>query len=121
MVDPASPLLVEFGIALPIVLLLAYGIARVVRAVFGRRLALSLALMSIIAVLFFFHPDRRAELIGFLNEECRGPCVQSDLVFNRNVFENHSSYRTFLFFASKSCGLRRREIRRQRRYLMSLL
>ncbi len=51
MVDPASPLLVEFGIALPIVLVLAYGIARVVRAVFGRRLALSLALMSIIAVL----------------------------------------------------------------------
>ncbi|WP_224785994.1 AlbA family DNA-binding domain-containing protein [Microbacterium caowuchunii] len=49
--SPASPLLIEFGVALPLVLLVAYLVARGIRALFGRRLPLSLAVMIIVAVL----------------------------------------------------------------------
>lgn len=48
---PASPTLVDFAVALPIVLLLSYLIARGIRAVFGRRLALSIPVMTITAIL----------------------------------------------------------------------
>lgn len=48
---PASPTLVDFAVALPVVLLLSYLIARGIRAVFGRRLSLSLPVMTIVAIL----------------------------------------------------------------------
>ena len=46
-----SPTLVEFAIALPIVLLVAYVMARILRRIFGTRLALSLPATVIVAVL----------------------------------------------------------------------
>jgi hypothetical protein len=48
---PASPLLVEFAIALPVSLGLAYAVAWVVRSLFGRRLRLSLTTMAVISLL----------------------------------------------------------------------
>lgn len=48
---PKSPLLVELAIALPIALLTAYVIARLMRRFFGRRLRLSLATMTIVSLL----------------------------------------------------------------------
>jgi len=51
MLDPASPLLVEFGLALPIALLLASLLARGVRTAFGRRRAPGQAALSIVALL----------------------------------------------------------------------
>lgn len=48
---PASPALVDFAVALPVVLLLSYLIARLIRALFGRRLSLSLPVMTITAIL----------------------------------------------------------------------
>ena len=48
---PQSPLLVEFAIALPVSLGLAYAVAWVVRRLFGRRLRLSLTTMAVISLL----------------------------------------------------------------------
>jgi hypothetical protein len=48
---PASPLLVEFAVALPVALAFAYAVAWVVRALFGRRLRLSLTTMAVISLL----------------------------------------------------------------------
>lgn len=48
---PASPLLVEFAIALPIALAFAYAVAWVVRRLFGRRLRLGLTTMAVISLL----------------------------------------------------------------------
>ncbi|MEV7693843.1 ATP-binding protein [Microbacterium sp. NPDC089189] len=49
--DAASPMLVDFALALPVVLLLSYGIARLLRRVFGARLSLGTATMTLVAVL----------------------------------------------------------------------
>ena len=48
---PQSPLLVEFAVALPVSLGLAYAVAWVVRRLFGRRLRLSLTTMAVISLL----------------------------------------------------------------------
>lgn len=48
---PKSPLLVEFAIALPIALLAAHLIARLMRRLFGARLRLSLSTMTIVSLL----------------------------------------------------------------------
>lgn len=48
---PHSPLLVEFAVALPVVLLVAYVVARVIRRLFGRRIALELRTMTIVSFL----------------------------------------------------------------------
>ncbi len=48
---PASPTLVDFSVALPVVLLLSYLIARGIRLLFGRRIALSTPTLTITAVL----------------------------------------------------------------------
>lgn len=51
MVLGQSPVLIEFAIALPVVLLVAWLIALVLRWIFGARLSLSLSVMTVIAVL----------------------------------------------------------------------
>lgn len=48
---PHSPLLVEFAVALPVVLLVAYVVARVIRRLFGRRIALELRTLTIVSFL----------------------------------------------------------------------
>jgi len=48
---PQSPLLVEFAIALPIALLAAHFIARLIRRLFGERLRLGLSNMTIVSML----------------------------------------------------------------------
>lgn len=48
---PKTPLLVEFAIALPIALLAAYLIARLMRRLFGTRLPLGLSTMTIVSLL----------------------------------------------------------------------
>jgi hypothetical protein len=48
---PYSPQLVELAISLPVVLLVAYLIARLIKAMFGRHLPLSLLVMVVISVL----------------------------------------------------------------------
>lgn len=48
---PASPSLVDFAVALPVVLLVAYGIAMLLRRLFGERLSLGTATMTLIGVL----------------------------------------------------------------------
>lgn len=48
---PASPTLVDFAGALPVVLLLSYLIAQGIRRLFGRRISLSISTLTIVAVL----------------------------------------------------------------------
>lgn len=48
---PHSPLLVEFAVALPVVLLVAYVVARVIRRLVGRRIALELRTLTIVSFL----------------------------------------------------------------------
>ena len=48
---PYSPLLVDFAVAIPIVLGLAYVIARVMRRLFGRRLRLEIRTMTIVSLM----------------------------------------------------------------------
>lgn len=50
---PQSPLLVDFAVALPISVGIAYLLARLILAIFGRRLSLSITAMTLISLLGF--------------------------------------------------------------------
>ncbi|WP_431797148.1 RNA-binding domain-containing protein [Microbacterium kunmingense] len=50
---PQSPLLVDFAVALPIAVGIAYLLARLILAIFGRRLSLSITAMTLISLLGF--------------------------------------------------------------------